>query len=290
MKNIFIKYNNCVYLYIKNKKYGICKVIIDLEDLKEVSKFSWHVEKEKGCNYLMVRNNKKERLNKFILRVNGEIPNTIIRYKNGNRLDNRKKNLIYNRNCIKKGINDYKHFNEKIMYMKINSKKYGEHFVYFNTIDYNKIKKYRWYIEKSKSGTFYCKSNIDGKNVKLHRFILNVDKKYIIDHKDRNGLNNVRDNLRITNKKINNRNKKSSNKLSFNGVSFDKKRNRYIVFWVDDDSRYHRKTFSIKKYGNKALEKAIRFRFVTAIKYGYHFTDDERKMVKPLKVLIKRKQ
>ena len=62
--------------------------------------------------------------------------------------------------------------------------------------DYDKIKSLTWHATLNRN-TWYAKSRYKGKVIRMHRFILGlvVDKPHI-DHKDRNGLNNQRSNLR----------------------------------------------------------------------------------------------
>jgi hypothetical protein len=62
--------------------------------------------------------------------------------------------------------------------------------------DYEFLKKFKWYLNKGKI-TFYARAKINGKMVRMHRLILKANSTQIIDHKDRNGLNNQKDNLRF---------------------------------------------------------------------------------------------
>ena len=79
--------------------------------------------------------------------------------------------------------------------------------VYIDNDDVEKISKYKWYINKPQNArTLYVASDKVGK---LHRFILNVtDKTILIDHINRNGLNNKKNNLRKVNNSINKKNMK----------------------------------------------------------------------------------
>lgn len=72
--------------------------------------------------------------------------------------------------------------------------------------DYDKIKKYYWFANKN---GYVCAKNIIYDNVKyklvlLSRFLLNAKDDEIVDHKDRNPLNNTRNNLRIATRSQNN--------------------------------------------------------------------------------------
>lgn len=101
--------------------------------------------------------------------------------------------------------------------------------------DFERVNSFKWYANKSyTTDTWYAERTpiVDGKkvNVRMHRFILNItegDK--IIDHKDRNGLNNQKDNLRISNPSQNQANRSlTKNKTSkYKGVCWNKLRNKW---------------------------------------------------------------
>jgi hypothetical protein len=67
--------------------------------------------------------------------------------------------------------------------------------------DYELVSARKWSASVTKSGHVYAVAYIDGRNQKLHRFILNLGPRKedgrIVDHIDGNTLNNTRPNLRI---------------------------------------------------------------------------------------------
>ncbi len=80
--------------------------------------------------------------------------------------------------------------------------------------DFEMINKFNWYLKSPKANFNYAARTYlsDGKRklVFMHRMILNVtDRSLDIDHKDGNGLNNQRDNIRIATRSENNRNRKA---------------------------------------------------------------------------------
>lgn len=98
--------------------------------------------------------------------------------------------------------------------------------------------KNRWYLVQGATGkarhdTYYIKARNGrtGKRLSLHRFILDVsDEKIKIDHKNGNGLDCRKENMRVTNTAINalNRLKPNSNNTSgYLGVSWDKKSKKW---------------------------------------------------------------
>lgn len=96
--------------------------------------------------------------------------------------------------------------------------------------DFKKLNQFKWFARKdSKSGIFYVARNsktIKGKRhmVHMHREIMNVLKNIDIDHKDGNGLNNQKNNLRLATRSQNNMNqkKRKDNISGFKGVSWRK--------------------------------------------------------------------
>jgi len=95
----------------------------------------------------------------------------------------------------------------------------------FDDSDFYKIKDHRWMLKKHRN-TFYAITDIKGKRTYMHRLIFGSKKGKIIDHIDRNGLNNCKKNLRFCTSAQNSYNrigiKNTSSK--YKGVTWDKKR------------------------------------------------------------------
>lgn len=108
---------------------------------------------------------------------------------------------------------------------------YGQ-FAIVDLIDFERVNKFIWYAEKGYN-TFYGSRviRVNGKRgtQKLHRFILGItDKTIQIDHKDRNGLNNQRSNLRIATNQQNSINQIGCDKTSkYKGVYLNKSKRKY---------------------------------------------------------------
>ncbi len=81
----------------------------------------------------------------------------------------------------------------------------------------------------------------------MHRQIMNPPKGMVVDHKNRNGLDNTRDNLRIGTYNQNNCNRRPRGKTSqYKGVSYDKRRNKWkATAWKDGRS------FTIGRYDDE---------------------------------------
>jgi len=135
--------------------------------------------------------------------------------------------------------------------------------------DFELLNQWKWFAIKGQN-TFYAARHVKNKNkqttIFLHRFIMNTtDPKIEIDHKDRNGLNCQKYNLRECDHAQNNQNKGlgKNNKTGYKGVSLCK-------------DTFRRKKYTARiRVGNKYLslghfltpENAAYAYDVAAIKY-----------------------
>src|SRR3990167_5487837 len=64
--------------------------------------------------------------------------------------------------------------------------------------DFEWLNYYKWYaVKPHRSNTFYAVTKIGRKTTYIHRLIINTPANKITDHKNRNGLDNRKINLRI---------------------------------------------------------------------------------------------
>lgn len=93
--------------------------------------------------------------------------------------------------------------------------------------DFHEMSKFHWRAHQSRN-TFYAERDMwDGHKfrvVKMHRVLLGATRRQQVDHRDRNGLNNTRANLRLATQSQNLQNSKRyrSNTTGFKGVCFFK--------------------------------------------------------------------
>lgn len=102
-----------------------------------------------------------------------------------------------------------------------------------------------WYV--------HCRSR--GKNVLLHRFILNFPS-LPIDHADRDGLNNQKSNLRACSRAENNRNRIGTSACGFKGVHFCRPTKRWRAVIWKDYKRIHLGRFDTPSAAAKAYDAA----------------------------------
>lgn len=96
-----------------------------------------------------------------------------------------------------------------------------------DAVDWDKVKSVCWCAIYNQTGKrWYACGRVNNKTIYMHRFILGVtDRHELIDHKDQDGLNNRRDNLRPVNRSQNAQNvtkARSSSKTGVLGVSVHK--------------------------------------------------------------------
>lgn len=130
--------------------------------------------------------------------------------------------------------------------------------VYYDSDDANLIEQYTWYINNNG----YAETNISHKKVSMHQLI--GCKSY--DHKDRDKLNNRKDNLRPATKQENSRNRRPqiNNTSGIIGVSFRKETKKWRA-------RIHinKKQKSLGDFENK--NDAIKTRLEAEAKYYGEF-------------------
>jgi hypothetical protein len=94
----------------------------------------------------------------------------------------------------------------------------------------------------------------------MHRQIMNPPPGLLVDHRNRNGLDNRRENLRLATYSQNNCNKAKRKNTSsrFVGVSFDKRQKRWAAYINHDGKRTSLGRFDIEENAAHAYDAAAR--------------------------------
>lgn len=114
----------------------------------------------------------------------------------------------------------------KLIELSKTGKNAGKYFAQVDDDDYEYLMQWNWYVINH-YGTFYAErviytNAIRGGIRKMHQDIIGKKEGFVIDHKDRNGLNNQKSNLRFCTSKQNCANTKARGKGSkYKGVSFN---------------------------------------------------------------------
>jgi hypothetical protein len=131
--------------------------------------------------------------------------------------------------------------------------------------DYEEVMRYEWYPNK-KSNTTYAIRNVRvcGKYVgtqRMHRFILDLPRDKHCDHKDGNGLNNTRANIRPCTCRQNHYNQKlsSKNTSGFKGVAWNTRDSKWRAYIKKEGKQIFLGNFfcivkAAKAYDGKATE------------------------------------
>lgn len=130
-----------------------------------------------------------------------------LKHKNGNEKDNRADNLEWENKTMQEkvseliikskflGIANWRIENDTVSFSLANSSEY----VICDIQDWERIKQFRWHLGING----YPATRIKGKTICLHQFLMARKKGYVIDHINRNRLDNRRCNLRYASLRVN---------------------------------------------------------------------------------------
>lgn len=140
--------------------------------------------------------------------------------------------------------------------------------------DYDELAKHKWYAAVyRKRRIVYAVRHEEGKMIFMHRQIMNAPKGMLVDHRNGDGLMNVRSNLRLATHANNGQNRRldSRNSSGCSGVWFDKGRQlwkseicvagkKVFLGWFQtfDGAVYARKQAEKEHYGEFAREGLIK--------------------------------
>ncbi len=133
-------------------------------------------------------------------------------------------------------------------------------FAIVDDADYDWLNQWKWCALKRRA-TFYAGRNIGGRCnqrlVLMHREIMNAQNGQEIDHKEGNGLNNQRKNLRFcthSQNMMNSRKQKGTSR--FKGIYWNKQKQKWRAMITIDHKRIHLGYFVSEKQAAKIYQKA----------------------------------
>ena len=145
-------------------------------------------------------------------------------------------------------------------YIKIFFFNKGHGYCMVDKEDYWKVKDYCWSrLQTRTKGLYYTKANSRGnfkmQSVRMHRILFPTEEGFIPEHKDGNGLNNRKSNLRPATNSQNNMNQRlhSNNTSGHKGVWYDNDRNKWVA-----EIKYNGVKYFIGRFNS--IEHAIKAR------------------------------
>ena len=132
--------------------------------------------------------------------------------------------------------------------------------------DYSIINQHQWYALKCESKTrtnWYVIRHHNGKTIYMHREIIAACEKLDIDHKNGNGCDNRRENLRAgtTSQNLQNQRKTLGCSSAFKGVCWDKERSLWMAKIKANNRHKFIGRFSDEVSAAKAYDQTARYYF-----------------------------
>jgi len=166
----------------------------------------------------------------------------------------------------------------------INVRKKNVGWVLASVEDYDLLSKYSFHLYKGRNGKCYANAKVDGSNKSMHELIYGkAPKGFMIDHKNSDGLDNRRENLRFATPGQNGQNRiKEPGKYSsdYTGVSFCPDQGNYRATIA-----YNREFIHIKIYKTE-LEAAKAYDIYAIHYYGIHAKNNDLLTVEEIEDII----
>jgi hypothetical protein len=149
----------------------------------------------------------------------------------------------------------------------LHSRKHPPLFAVVDALDAPLLARFRWNVVWDHT-TYYAVAIVQvGRRpfrttttLRMHRLIVGATKGTWVDHRDGNGLNNTRANLRVCSPAENARNRRKSETVTtpFKGVCFFPRTGRWKVTIRLDDQNVHLGYFATAEEGARAYDEAAR--------------------------------
>lgn len=125
--------------------------------------------------------------------------------------------------------------------------------------DYDELSKFKWFANKDRNTFYAARVSYDGKtkkNIRMHRLIMGFPQLQI-DHRNGNGLDNRKFNLRIVDTRQNGQNRHDTTSSRFPGVYWRESKGRWIATITHKGKRIYLGSFREEVDAFKCYLRAI---------------------------------
>lgn len=106
--------------------------------------------------------------------------------------------------------------------------------------DFDFLNQWKWTANKLGNTYYAVNRSFKDQSILMHRIICGVvEKNVLVDHKDRNGLNNQKDNLRACTHSQNRANRRAYGSSKYLGVYFYEKKKKWVAQITKDKKMKH---------------------------------------------------